>query len=67
MRVKSEGGRLTINGASDGERVSVYDVNGTHHGQTISHNGQATFHTNLKEGSVAIVKISEKAVTVVVQ
>ena len=67
LLIKSDGGRLTIDGAADGEQVNVYDVKGNHQGQAISHNGQATVSTHMKEGSVAIVKIGERAVKVMVQ
>ena len=65
--IKSIGGQLTIEGANDGERISVYSINGTQAGSAISQNGQAVVGTNLQPGSVAIVKIGEKSVKVVVK
>ena len=52
---------------NDGERISVYSINGTQAGSAISQNGQAVVGTNLQPGSVAIVKIGEKSVKVVVK
>lgn len=65
--IKSNGGLLTIEGANEGERISVYSINGTQAGSAISQNGQAVVGTNLQPGSVAIVKIGEKSVKVVVK
>ena len=67
LLIKSEAGQLTIDGADDGTQVSVYTVNGTQAGSAVSKNGQATVATNLQAGSVAIVKIGEKSVKVVVK
>jgi hypothetical protein len=65
--IQSGGGMLTIEGADDGTPVSVYTVNGTQAGSAVSKNGQATVATNLQAGSVAIVKIGEKSVKVVLK
>ena len=65
--IQSIGGQLTIEGANDGERISVYSINGTLAGSAVSQNGQAVVGTNLQPGSVAIVKIGEKSVKVVVK
>lgn len=65
--IQSESGLLTIQGLSDGTEVSVYGVNGTEAGAAVSRNGQAQVNTNLSSGSVAIVKIGEKSVKVVIK
>ena len=65
--IKSNGGLLTIEGANEGEQVSVYGINGTQAGSAISQNGQTVVGTNLQPGSIAIVKIGEKTVKVVVR
>lgn len=65
--IKSEGGFMTIEGAYDGQQVSVYAVNGTQAGAAVSRNGQATIATNLQPSTIAIVKIGEKSVKVVVK
>jgi hypothetical protein len=65
--IQSEGGLLTVQGLDDGTEVSVYGVNGTEAGAAISRKGQAQVNTHLSPGSVAIVKIGEKSVKVVIK
>ena len=65
--IKSEGGRLTVEGANDHQTVSVYGADGTLVGQGISRRGVVTIGTNLPDGSVAVVRIGDKAVKVVVR
>ena len=65
--IQSNGGVLTVQGVDDGTQVSVYGINGTEAGKAISRNGCATVNTNLQTGSVAIVKIGEKSVKVIVK
>ena len=63
--IKSEDGWLTIEGADDGTQVTVYTIDGMQAGSAVSHNGTAIVGTNLRTGSVAIVKIGNKSVKVV--
>jgi len=65
--VKSNEGLLTIEGVNDGTLVSVYGISGLQVGSVISQNGRAVINTGLKPGSVAIVKIGEESVKVVVK
>ena len=65
--VQTEDGRVAVNGADDGTNISVYSTNGVLSGNTISHNGSAVIDTNLQTGSIAIVKIGDKSVKVVVK
>ena len=65
--IQSDGGLLTVQGLDDGTEVSVYGINGTEAGKAISRNGCATVNTSLQAGSVAIVKIGEKSVKVVIK
>lgn len=65
--IQSQGGVLTIQGADDGTPVSIYSMGGTQLGSAISQNGQAQVATTLQPGSIAIVKIGEKAVKVVIK
>ena len=65
--IQSKGGQLTIQGVDDGTQVSVYSINGTEAGKAISKNGCASVNTNLQAGSMAIIKIGEKSVKVVVK
>ena len=66
--IQSNGGTLTVQGAvNDGTPVSVYSVNGTQAGATVIQDGQAQVATSLQPGSIAIVKIGQKSVKVVVK
>ena len=65
--MQSEAGVLSIQGVDDGTPVSVYTVNGTEAGSAVSNGGQAQVNTNLQPGTVAIVKIGEKSVKVVMK
>ena len=65
--IQSEAGVLSVQGVDDGTQVSVYSMNGTQAGSAVSQNGQATIATNLQAGSVAIVKIGQKSVKVVMK
>ena len=65
--IQSENGKITVNGADDGTNVSVYGTNGVLSGTAISNNGNAVVNTHLQMGSVAIVKIGEKSVKVIIR
>ena len=67
LLIKNNGGQLTVEGAADGEAISVYTVNGVQSGSAISQNGAASIYTNLQAGSIAIVKIGDKSVKVVIK
>lgn len=67
VMIQSLGGSLDILGVEDGTSINVYDANGTQVGSAISRNGQATVNTILQAGSVAIVKIGQKSVKVVMK
>ena len=67
LLIKNNGGQLTVEGAADGEAISVYTVNGVQSGSAISQNGAASIDTKLQAGSIAIVKIGDKSVKVVIK
>ena len=67
LLIQSHDGVITIQGADDGQQVRVYGIDGTQAGAAFSNNGQATVGTNLKVGSVAIIKIGDRSVKVVVK
>jgi hypothetical protein len=67
LLIKNNGGQLTVEGAADGDAISVYTVNGVQSGSAISQNGAASIDTNLQAGSIAIVKIGDKSVKVVIK
>ena len=65
--IQSEGGSIKVQGVEKGTQVNVYGINGTQAGSAISQSGAATINTNLQPGSVAIVKIGQKSVKVVIK
>ena len=65
--IQSQGGTISIQGAAEGTNVSVYSVNGMLQGSAIATQGLATIETTLHPGSVAIVKIGEKTIKVVIK
>lgn len=67
LLIQSEGGIITVNGAADGERVGIYEADGRRSGTIISRNGTATIATTIQSGSIAIVKVGEKSVKVVMK
>ena len=64
--ITSRNGELSINCALDGESVEVYTTGGALVGTTTIENGNATIQTGLSKGSMAIVKIGDKSVKVIV-
>lgn len=67
VMVKAEGGQLTIEGAEENTNISVYSINGAQVGASTSRNGMATINTSISKGSVAIVKIGNKSVKVMMK
>ena len=65
--IQSEGGSIKVQGVDEGTQVNVYSINGTQAGSAISQSGAATINTNLQPGSIAIVKIGQKSVKVVMK
>ena len=65
--IQGEGGTINVHGCNDGEQVSVYSINGTKAGSAVSENGSATINTTLQPGNVAIVKIGEKSVKIIMK
>ena len=65
--IQSEGGSIKVQGVDEGTLVNVYGINGTQAGSAISQSGAATINTNLQPGSIAIVKIGQKSVKVVIK
>ena len=65
--IENKGGVLIVKGIEDGELVSVYNTDGMLVSQDKSYDGVATIRTSLKSGSIAIVKIDQKAVKVLMK
>ena len=67
MLIQSNGGTITVQGASEGTEIYVYSVNGMKEGSAITTKGFATINTSLQPGATAIVRIGEKAVKLLVK
>lgn len=67
VMIKADNGIISIEGAEDGMNVSVYTIDGVQEGSAIIRNGAAMVNTNIPNDSVAIVKIGNKSVKVVMK
>ena len=66
-QIKIENGVLTIQNIKNETKVSVYNAKGTFVGSTISQNKQAVIDTNMQPNSIAIVKIGEQSIKVIIK
>jgi hypothetical protein len=64
--VTSANGVVTVSCSLEGESVEVYTTDGTLVGAAAITNGSSTIQSGLSKGSVAIVKIGDKSVKIVV-
>ena len=65
--VKTDNGFITVEGVDDRTNVSVYTTDGKLVGSVISQNNIATIATSIQPGSIAIVKVGEKSVKVIMK
>ncbi len=65
--IQNNGGMLTVQGAQDGTPVSVYTIAGTEAGSAISQNSMASISTSMQQGDIAIVRIGNRSVKVVLK
>ena len=65
--VKTDDGNLTVEGANDDESVSIYTTNGIEVGNGVASNGTTTISTNLQKGNIAVVKVGDKSVKVLMK
>ncbi|MDE5570833.1 MAG: hypothetical protein K2I86_02065 [Prevotella sp.] len=65
--IQSEGGTIHVQGVEDGTPVSVYGINGLQVSSAISQHGTASINTSLQSGSIAIVKVGQKSIKVLVK
>ena len=65
--IQSYDGTFTIDGLDDDMQVRIYTTDGMLSGSALSQNGIATINTHLPAGSIAIVKMGQKSVKVVVK
>ena len=65
--IQTQGGIISIQGAAERTPIAVYGVDGKEYGSAVAEKGNTTIATTLQPGSVAVVKIGEKAVKVLVK
>ena len=65
--IKSNGDQFTVEGIDDGQTVEIYSLNGEKRGSAIGKNGVACIDTNVRPGSIVVVKMGEKSVKVIVK
>lgn len=65
--IQTEGSTIIVKGANEGTKISVYSVGGMQQASAYAAGGIATLKTSLQPGSVAIVKIGDRAVKVLMK
>jgi hypothetical protein len=65
--VKTDNGFITVEGVDDQTDVRVYTTDGKLAGTAVSHNNAATVATSILSGSIAIVKVGDKSVKVMMR
>lgn len=65
--IQTDNGQINIAGTNDGTKIYVYGIDGQQVGSSMSYDGQASINTNLQSGSIAIIKIGDRSVKVVIQ
>lgn len=65
--IHSKDGQIIVQGVAEKAKVEVYTLSGAEAGNGIATNGTATINTNLNNGEIAVVKIGEKSVKIVVK
>jgi len=67
LLIQTQGGIITIQGAVEGTPIGIYGVDGKEYGFATSEKERTTIATSLQSGSVAVVKIGEKAIKVLIK
>ena len=65
MFVTSNNGTINISCALEGEVVELYTSDAMYIGNTTIENGTATIESGLSKGDIAIIKIAEKSIKVI--
>ena len=65
--IQSQDGILTVQGVDEGSDIAVYAVSGQVVGSTKAKGNHVSLATNIKKGEIAIIKIGEKSVKVMMQ
>ncbi len=65
--IQAENGEVSVQGVPEGTQVSVYDVNGRELGSNLSRGSNTKVSTQMSSGSVAVVKMGNRAVKVLMK
>ena len=65
--VRTDNGFVTVEGIDDRTDVSVFAADGKLAGTAVSHSNIATIATSIQTGSIAIVKVGDRAIKVVME
>ena len=65
--IQAENGEVSVQGVPEGTQVSVYDVNGRELGSNLSRGSNTKVSTQMGTGSVAVVKIGDRTVKVLMK
>ena len=67
VMIQSNAGTIRVSGVDDGSDISVFSASGHMECSAKAHGNQVSLVTNLKKGEVALVKIGDKSVKVVME
>ena len=65
--IQSNNGTMNISGVTDGDNITVYSPSGVMVGSAKVYGTSTSIATNLRSGELAIVKIGDKTIKVVMQ
>ena len=65
--VRTDNGFITVEGVDDRTNISICTADGKQVGSAISQSNIATIATSLQSGSIAIVKVGEKSIKIIVK
>jgi len=65
--ILSHDGTVSVEGVADGTDITIYDTSGQMVGSTKAHCNYTTIATNLRNGSVAIVRIGDKSFKIIMK
>lgn len=65
--IQSHDGTVSVEGVADGTDITIYDTSGQMVGSTKAHCNYTTIATNLRNGSVAIVRIGDKSFKIIMK
>ena len=65
--IKSDEGKIIINGARIGTQIDVYDINGNNLGATSANGNEVIINTMLRKGDIAIICIGKKSLKIVIR